>query len=396
MTLQASGNFSGYGLGGDLPGGRIEVRVHRSDLAPEKLFSFAARNNPKRPFLFLSHVLGKHLPVPPQDMQDIHERLARRINGLPGPQIFVGLAETATCLGQGVFEAWLRRNGNAVGIYLQTTRYRVDGFTPVPFAETHSHAPEQWLLLPNCPAQRTLLREARSLVLIDDEISTGNTFINLARALRRIAPQLTHIHLAAITDFTGKARKASLQEALAANLSTGALLEGEWQFAPNGRSIVSAGPIAQAARAPRLKDGGFGRCGRGAALTVPEPLVLELAATVKPEDRVLVLGTGEFMHPPFVLARRLADATQAKVLTHATTRSPILCWGPIEQTLTFPDNYREGIPNYLYNHQPGQYDHILLCHETPVSARLKQTAALLGAQLLYFHSESRVEKISVH
>jgi len=389
--------FSGCVLSGDLPCGKIEVTVSRADCAPEKLFSFAARNNPKRPFLFLSHVLGKHLPVSPQQMQDIHERIAVRIAELPGSPIFVGMAETATCLGQGVFEAWLRMYRRTDGVYLQTTRYRVEGSTPIPFEETHSHAPSQWLFLPDCPEQRSRLNNARSLVLIDDEISTGNTFVNLVRALRAVAPGLTHIHLAAIADFTGKTRRARLQDAFAANLDIGALLEGEWRFEPNNLPPAFPGnPVSQAAQTPSLRDGGFGRLGRGSALTVPEQLVSELAATIEPNHRVLVLGTGEFMHPPFVLARSLACVTGARVFMHATTRSPILCRGPIRHMLTFPDNYREGISNYLYNHEPERYDHVFLCHETPVSTDLKRLATLLRAQLVHFHSESLVEKISVY
>ncbi|MDR2208686.1 MAG: phosphoribosyltransferase family protein [Azoarcus sp.] len=370
--------------------------MSRSDFAPEKLFSFAARNNPKRAFLFLSHVLGKHLPVSPQQMQDIHERIASRITELPGPVIFAGMAETATCLGQGVFEAWLRIHRRTDGIYLQTTRYRIEGSAPIRFEETHSHAPNQWLFQPDTPAQRTLLSEARSLVLVDDEISTGNTFINLTRALRTVAPGLTHVHLSSITDFTGKIRSSMLQNAFEANLSTGALLEGEWKFESNNRPVSSNEIVSQSAQTPSLNDGGFGRCGRDSALTVPEQLVSELAAMIEPHHRVLVLGTGEFMHPPFVLARSLACATGAQVFMHATTRSPILCWGPIRHMLTFPDNYREGIFNYLYNHEPDRYDYIFLCHETPVSASLKQIATLLHAQLIHFRSESSVEKISVH
>ena len=49
----------------ELSTGRIEVEVHRSSMAPGRLFGFAERRNPKRAFLFVSKVLGRHLPVVP-------------------------------------------------------------------------------------------------------------------------------------------------------------------------------------------------------------------------------------------------------------------------------------------------------------------------------------------
>ncbi len=45
----------------DLPTGRIAVEVHASERAPEDLFGFAQRRNPKRAFLFVSRVLGRHV-----------------------------------------------------------------------------------------------------------------------------------------------------------------------------------------------------------------------------------------------------------------------------------------------------------------------------------------------
>ncbi|HNC83369.1 MAG TPA: phosphoribosyltransferase domain-containing protein, partial [Nitrospira sp.] len=128
-------------LVGNLPQGRIEVSIERAEMAPERLFTFATRNNPKRAFLFLSHVLGKHLPVPPALMAEVHERIAAHIPDLPEPILFVGMAETATCLGQGVFEAWLRDHPGKQALFLHTTRYDVAGASPIVFEESHSHAP---------------------------------------------------------------------------------------------------------------------------------------------------------------------------------------------------------------------------------------------------------------
>lgn len=380
-------------LVGHLPQGRIEVSVRHAEMAAERLFSLATRNNPKRAFLFLSHVLGKHLPVAPALMAEVHHRIAAHIPDLPEPILFVGMAETATCLGQGVFEAWLRQHPGKAGLFLHTTRYDIAEGTRVVFEETHSHAPMQWLFEPVDRAMHKRFAAARSLVLVDDEISTGNTLINLAQACRQHAPAITHVHLASITDFTGPERHIALKGALNLPVTVGALLYGQWQFVPGEAPapLVATG-VSQGKIAPQISDPGLGRLGRTAALSLDPVCIGELARRLKPDDKVLVLGTGEFMHPAFVLASALQLASAADVVMHATTRSPILTWGPIHEALSFPDNYGEGVINYLYNCGDHHYDHVFLCHETGVTDGLIEVAHRLDATLLHFQSENRIEE----
>jgi hypothetical protein len=326
-------------------------------------------------------------------MEAVHERLARHIPELPQPVIFIGMAETATCLGQGVFEAWLRTHPEQEAVYLHTTRYHIGSGLPINFEEAHSHAPLQWLYQPTDPTLSQRFQHARSLVLIDDEISTGSTFSNLAKACRVHSPAITHVHLAALTDFTGPTRKEQLAAQFDTELSIGALLYGQWNFEPNGQvAAVSTAAQAPCGKAATIVDHGFGRLGRSTGLTLPRERVEALGQGIRPSDRVLVLGTGEFMHPAFVLARELHGATGAKVLMHATTRSPIMIWGPIEKTLTFMDNYGEGVPNFLYNCGADQYDHVFLCHETVPTPSLIAVARQLGARLLHFCSELEIEE----
>ncbi len=52
-----------------IPGGRLRVTTRRELLPLERLLGFAARANPKRPFLFVSRVLGRHVPVRPSQMR---------------------------------------------------------------------------------------------------------------------------------------------------------------------------------------------------------------------------------------------------------------------------------------------------------------------------------------
>ena len=127
---------------------------------------------------------------------------------------------------------------------------------------------------------------------------------------------------------------------------------------------------------------------------LPPAFVARLAADIGAGHKVLVLGTGEFMHAAYVLGAGLAR-DGVVVAVQSTTRSPIRRWGAVAHTLAFADNYGEGIPNFLYNVRPGQYDHVFICHETPPNAALFELAALLKARLFHFMSEARIEEIPV-
>jgi len=372
-----------------IPGGEIRVYIERTDMPHEDLFTFAARNNSKRAFLFLSNVLGKHLPVTPKKIQDVHERIANKIPSLPGPVLFIGMAETATCLGQGVFEAWLSNNPNHEALYLHTTRYRVQNAELIEFEESHSHAPHVFLHRPTTHYHTMLFEQAKSIVLIDDEISTGNTFSNLIRACRNFINNIERVHISVITDFMGTNRRAELTNELGLPVTTGAIMEGAWTFTSNNYE-QEATPAAQAERGSEVVviDGGFGRMGRSSPLEISPSFVRSLACKIIPGSKTLVLGTGEFMHAGYILGRALAAETGEDVLVHATTRSPIIVWGPIHHVESFKDNYNEGVLNYLYNLERDQYGKIFICHETAPCQSLFQLAKKLNASLVHFHREN--------
>jgi hypothetical protein len=377
-----------------LPTGRLRLTVEAARFPAEQLMGFAARANAKRGFLFLSKVLGKHWPATPRAMQAIHAELAAQIPpDLPGPVVFIAMAETGIGLGQGVFEAHLRAHPEARALFLHSSRYRVGELPFFEFEEAHSHAPRQFLHLSDPAAE--LFAQARSLVLIDDEASTGNTFVNLAAACRVRYPQIGHVHLAVITNFMGEAAGAALAQRINVPVTLGAALFGHYHFEQDAPAAHEASPAQRFnADAERGASAAFGRIGVERALAAPGELAARLGAGIKAGESVLVLGTGEFMHPSFLLAREL-EALGANVVVQSTTRSPILSWGDVGHVLTLPDNYGEGVANYLYNVAPGQYDHVFICHETPAGAALVNLATQLNGRLFHFQSESQIEEIPV-
>jgi hypothetical protein len=394
----------------ELPTGHMQLVAQLntetgSTFALDDLIGFAARANPKRGFLFMSKVLGKHWPVTPSTMLAIHEDLAARIPAdLPEPVVFIAMAETAIGLGQGVFEAYKTTKPDSAALFLHSSRYHVANAPLIEFSEAHSHAPQQFLHMPVDESYRAIIAKARSLVLVDDEASTGNTFVNLTNVCRNLSPELEHLHLAVITNFMGESSTEELSARFGIKTTTGASQSGNYEFTPKEYPHPPATAQLFEAHAERGASDKFGRLGLADKLPVPTALAERLAAKVKPNESVLVLGTGEFMHMAFLLGRGL-EMCGLKVMVQATTRSPILPWGAVSNTLNFPDNYGEGVANFLYNVAPGQYDHVFICHETPIDKTsendaLHQVARALstgtgGVHLLHFLSETRIEDVFV-
>jgi hypothetical protein len=378
-----------------LPTGLMEIKVDAGPFRLDDLIGFAARANTRRGFLFLSKVLGKHWPVTPRLMHAIHTELAARVPAnLPGPVIFIAMAETAIGLGQGVFEAYKTMHPQREALFLHTTRYHVGGMPIIEFEEAHSHAPRQFLHRPGDAGLQHILLSARALVLVDDEASTGNTFLNLSAACRALNPAIEHIHLAAITNFMGREVNEALSGRFGLPVTVGAALSGEYAFTVGQLQQADGAAQRFEAHVDRGASACFGRLGLDRPLNQPAALAGRLSAGIAPSERVLVLGTGEFMHMAFLLGRAL-EACGTTVVVQSTTRSPILQWGAVGHILKFSDNYGEGVENFVYNVEPGQYEHVFICHETPPNAALQQLAKAVKGRLFHFLSESHCEEIPV-
>lgn len=364
--------------------GTLRVRVCESAFALDELCGFAARNNRKRGFLFLSKVLGKHWPAAPTRMREVHRHLAERLDLGAGPWLFIAMAETATGLGQGVFEAVLERHPEAEALFLHSTRYRVDGHPVLDFQEPHCHAPDQLLYLPLGCERLARFQAARELILVDDEISTGVTLCNLVDAYRRINPRIERVHFVSITNFSGTGSAARFAARLDLPVACVAALHGDFTFEPEAPLGADEPPAAVGdnRRAPHQLAEGFGRFGIERAIHVPPEDLARLVEGLHPGERVLVLGTGEFMHLAFRVGLGLESMGFAAV-AQATSRSPILVGADIGRRLVFADNYDEGILNYLYNVDPGDYARIIVCHETPL-AGLGELLERLGSRTLTY------------
>lgn len=364
-------------MAADLATGRIEVDISRSEIRPEQLFGFAQRRNPKRGFLFVSRVLGRHIPAKPSVMRDIFKRLAAAVpSDLPGPVLVVGMAETAVGLGAGVHQELGSLTGRSDVVYLSTTRYDLGLPLLAEFSEDHSHAPRHLLYRPCLEEISKHVYGARTLVLVDDEITTGRTMANLHRALDGAGlKHVQRIVLVSITDWSnGAAAHAIHSEAISVSA-----LAGRYRWTPNPDATLPELPNIVAARCvvkPLNPAKNWGRLG-----------VLQHQHHYKSDcrlnERILVLGSGEHVWQPYLLAESL-EKKGADVRFSAITRSPIALGNAITSAISCYDNYGEGIANFVYNVDPTAYDRIIVCSETPKTAVDPALLAALGPHAVVF------------
>ncbi|MCU1406336.1 MAG: hypothetical protein JWQ43_2639 [Glaciihabitans sp.] len=269
MTAPWTGGFVRDSLGIT-----IHTDVERSLVPVEQLVGIALRRNPKRAHLLVSTVLAKHVPTPPglviaaaellgllagdelrstpnvldgtpdvlrsipdesesiplaanelgellgialkpasaahesvAALAQLRERIAALRSNHPDV-VTIGYAETATGLGQLV--------ADTIGsYYLHSTRHAPVGARPFAgFEEEHSHATDHQLL----PTDPNWLKHGGTVVLVDDEISTGTTIINTITAIQRINPQSRWV-VAALIDLRSAADRARF-DTLAAEVGT--------------------------------------------------------------------------------------------------------------------------------------------------------------------------------
>ncbi|MBL8820179.1 MAG: phosphoribosyltransferase domain-containing protein [Planctomyces sp.] len=371
-SLSASGRRSVT-----LPSGELSVTVQHAELPLETLCGFASRRSTRRGFVFVSKVLGKHWPVRPSMFDDCCRRLAARIEQTVGsqldrgPAIVVGMAETATGLGHGIFEALLdlRTSRQLLPhrcgiVFIHGTRYRLSSHPALAFEETHSHATSHWLHRPESVDCQGLLQTAETLIIVDDEQSTGRTAGNLAVAMKSWCPGLQNVVVVCLTDFMSDEALLNLQKKVALNVQFVSLLKGGYEFEPNPE--FSPPPTSSSDGDGRCKTdllpSNFGRLGLSEKIEL-DYCGLTKSAQIGANQRVLVLGTGEFQYPAFCWARSL-ESRNVDVVFQSTTRSPLMVSGDLGSALEFEDNYHDGIPNFLYNVSDHQYDRIFVMYET--------------------------------
>ena len=358
----------------------------------DDLLGFAERINPKRAFLFVSKVLGRHIPVSPAVMRQAFTDLANCLpNGLPEPILVVGMAETAVGLSAGVHQVLQQRYPQA--ILLNSTRHaqtqtphhkqtenqteNQTGKLLAKFSEDHSHASEHLIYQSDDSELQHKVMTAKTLIMVDDEASTGKTCQNVVNALRHAGlTKLEQVHLATLVDWSLAKTQANPFSDIA--FFRHHLLSGNWQWTdkPNPPTVSMPNvATTKAGSQPLLPTGNWGRqptldsrAGFASLLSSFEQRLAKSQLTIADfaDKNILVLGSNEFVWLPFLLAEYLQQKC-INVKFSALTRSPIATHpdSAVTTVIKFFDNYGLGMTNFVYNVVPSDWDLIVLCVETP-------------------------------
>ena len=356
----------------ELPNGILHVTAQPDAVDIDELCGFAARINPKRGFLFVSKVLGRHIPVSVRKMRASHQALAAQLPAdLPGPVLFFGFAETAIALGYGVFREYARIHGRDDCMFLHSTRHRFDRPLLGRFSEQHSHATSHYVYGPSEPADTRRLCAARTIIFVDDELTTGRTIDQAAQSFGTFCHDVEHVFGAVLTDWSAGHQADRPFDIVS-------LLTGQFHFEPSSSPLMVQMPNVTSRSAFRDSDLGRndGRFGLFKALDMNGLESIALQSTNNP---VLVLGTGEFVVVPFLLAEAF-EASGIDAFVQATTRSPVMVSNDILHRRTFVDFHGDEMTNFVYNLDAQRFAQIYLCTEFSqpgeVRARLDDIAVI--------------------
>ena len=451
---------------------KISIDSNEYAIPPENLFSLAARKNKKRSFLFVSKVLGKHMPVDPNVslaagrlLAAIYSRRVLSVNAgfendaanvlksqgraaakvssagktLAGkevlekvqveePTLFIGFAETATALGMSAFESF---SGDAW--YMQTTRKELD-MECIKFMEEHSHASLHMMY----PKKKVPLGKIKNVVFIDDELTTGNTIMNIIKSMKEIIPA-KKFSVLTILDWRGSLHKEKFEDFEAEHgleVDVLSVLKGEievddakWKtrleqesveepdgiFEDSGCECLAGSKSSQSEEKEHyentmrieqislsqffkkedIRSGALIRHSGRFGLSSSDTSYIDSAASRSARflekrlrgERVLFLGSGEFMFLPMKIGSLVSKNTGRHILYHSTTRSPIYPDSShgyaVKNKVEFNDPQSSGIKNFAYNMPEGGYDQIFIFMEEKPDengmAELKKVIYAAGA-----------------
>jgi hypothetical protein len=272
--------------------------------------------------------------------------------------------------------------------YLPTTRFEPEGETPwFTMREEHSHAVDHLVFRPEFSK---LVSELHStLVLIDDETTTGKTFWGLAAGLASVGQSPENVILVTLTDWSNGSSRGAIEAVFPeAKVTSVSLLSGRFAWKPaegvSPRPLPSGCAPCCTKWTPRLSAPfGVPRMGidaqkhRRETEAFLDMMSCDVLPGLSSGARILVVGTGEHVWYPFLAAERI-EAAGHETRFIATTRSPVAQGPIVPNQLRFSDHYGLGLTMYLNNVRPEDWDDILLFTETGVSGIDPDLCAALG------------------
>ena len=285
--------------------------------------------------------------------------------------LVIGFAETATALGH-LFANHFRK-----AYYLTTTRENLGNDKCIEFREEHSHAVEQRLYYGELENAIKNAGSFSQVIFVDDEFTTGNTLRNLVTELLKAVPALAKCNKFAVTavDRISSENRLKLEELGIKVYSLLAFSDDNFSeqvkhirvFEPLDTCLRKSETISDFIKQQEVKQGNNARLGFWCSFGIEEralarSLYEQYKEEIKNVDKILVLGTEEFMSVPIYFAREI-ESHQKEVVCHSTARSPIgvnniLAKYPITKGYKLPSFYDVERLSYLYHME--HYDLIFI------------------------------------
>lgn len=372
----------------------INIRENKYNLNLNDLIIMGKRiNNNKRNFLFISKVLGKHIEAKPKVCKEIGLKLARLIFDKEEKSYknnekvcVIGFAETATGLGMAV-ASYIKNC-----YYITTTRECITELKSIfKFEEEHSHATTHKCF----PLDKDNLVNSEKIILVDDEITTGKSMINIIKELKKVTNAKNFIILSILDWRNEEYRKAydELVNEENINLEVLSLMSGDIKVKDtttyidtNDEVINDTADVLNYNVLDRINlktsyekevESYLLYTGRfGVEFNEIEELEIKckdianrLQSLIESNEKILVLGHGENIYIPC----RIASYIKGDVYFKSTTRSPIYCEDvdgyPIKEKHVF---YHKGVKYYFYNKSEieKKYDKVILITEDDLNIKL--------------------------
>lgn len=325
----------------------------------------ARYNNPKRNYLLINPLQGKHIPVSPTICLNMFTHFGNQLKAkYPDTKLVIGFAETATAVGAGIASAFPDCK------YICTTRENTFDHAHINFLEEHSHAIEQTLIMTNL---EEYIDNTDTVIFVDDELSTGKTMRNVMEQLRIVYPALRKKRIV-VASLVNRMSDENLKLAEDEGIVCESLLkipntdyttvadqmipfvksaDNVERDANNDDVHVTLITSPFSGQNPRVGTdiGAYHEMGINLG-----KFICQTKDMISNAKNVIIIGTEECMYPAIVIGSCLEEKG-ISVTTHSTTRSPIgvsneIPQYPVTNGYKLTSFYEINRQTFLYNMKP--------------------------------------------
>ena len=343
----------------------LEIIKNKTLIPDADLIKMVRReNNSKRNYLLVNSCQGKHVPVDPEKISYLFGMLAGELKKSVDTEkvLFIGFAETATAVAASVAAHYKNCP------FVHTTREKFDDRNPAAvFSEEHSHATEQILY---CDDWDKIIKGIRHIVFIDDEVTTGKTVLNFIEALKRYDDLPFGIKYTVCSIVNGMSaateeqfKKNDVDLCWLVKIKAEPDSDETYTCDPASEKRTSEYELTEKRISGKMdpRTGVMSKDYKKACSALSKEILSGLGPVKG--IKAAVIGTEECMYPAIMTAQALAKQ-KASVVTHSTTRSPIVPDTsrdyPLVSRYQVDSFYEKERRTFIYNSDQTAYDLVVV------------------------------------